>query len=137
MSKPNALWSGLSRGFIGRCPNCGRGALFRRYLKVASPCAACGHDNLQYPSDDAPPYFTILILGHIVIAPLVVLPVIWTLPPLLVLAVALPVVGVLALALLPRVKGAVIGVQWAIKRNEGEVPGQSDHPDWAPAPPEG
>jgi uncharacterized protein (DUF983 family) len=130
MSQRN-LWPGLGRGFAGRCPNCGQGPLLHRYLKVVSPCTACGHDNGQYPSDDAPPYFTILIVGHVVIAPLVVLPVIWTLPAWLVLSVALPVVGLFTLLLLPRVKGAVIGVQWAIKRNEGGVPGQDDTPDWA------
>jgi uncharacterized protein (DUF983 family) len=132
----NNLWPGLGRGFVGHCPNCGKGALFRAYLKVASPCAACGHDNAQYPSDDAPPYFTILIVGHLVVPPLVLFPVLWTYSPLLVLAIALPLVAILTLVLLPRIKGAVIGLQWAIKRNEGDVPGQEDHPGWAPTPPE-
>lgn len=131
MTKSN-FWSGLGRGFVGKCPDCGSGRLFRAYLKVESPCQTCGHDNAQYPSDDAPPYFTILIVGHVVIAPLVVLPVIWTYPPLLTLAVALPAVAALTLALLPRVKGAVIGVHWAIKRNEGVVPGQDERPGWSP-----
>lgn len=136
MSKPN-VWPGLSRGFVGKCPNCGEGRLFRAYLKVESPCAACGHDNAQYPADDAPPYFTILIVGHVVIAPLVVLPVIWTYPPLMVLAVALPIVAALTLALLPRVKGAVIGLHWAIRENEGVVPGQDEPGAWgSAAPPE-
>ena len=121
---------------MGKCPDCGEGRLFRAFLKVESPCAACGHDNAQYPSDDAPPYFTILIVGHLVIAPLVVAPVIWTLPPLLVLAVALPLVAALTLALLPRVKGAVIGLHSAIKQTEGAVPGQDNHPTWAPTPPD-
>src|SRR5579863_3783651 len=60
----SSLFAGLARGFAEHCPACGKGRLFGRYLKVASPCAACGHDNAQYPSDDAPPYFTILIVGH-------------------------------------------------------------------------
>jgi uncharacterized protein (DUF983 family) len=131
MSKPG-FFTGLRRGFVGRCPNCGQGRLFRAYLKVQSPCQACGHDNAQYPSDDAPPYFTILIVGHVVIAPLVVLPVIWTFSPFLVMAVTLPVVGVLTLVLLPRVKGAVIGAHWAIHKAEGAVPGQDDRPAWTP-----
>lgn len=54
---------GLWRGF------CGRGPLLARYLTVVSPCAICGNVNAQYPSDDAPPYFTILIVGHFVVAP--------------------------------------------------------------------
>jgi uncharacterized protein (DUF983 family) len=120
------LFTGLGRGLAERCPECGEGALFRRYLKVASPCAACGHDNAQYPSDDAPPYFTILIMGHIVIAPLLLFNFILTWPIGWVIGTTLPAIAILTLLLLPRVKGAVIGVQWAIHRIEGVVPGAAE-----------
>jgi uncharacterized protein (DUF983 family) len=126
------VWQGLSRGFALRCPNCGKAPLLRRYLKVVAVCPACGHDNGQYPADDAPPYFTILIVGHLVVAPVLFLPVIWRLPTWQVLAIAVPLVAALTLALLPRVKGAVIGLHWAIRRIEGQVPGQDDSPLWTP-----
>jgi uncharacterized protein (DUF983 family) len=120
------LVAGFVRGFAGRCPECGKGALLHRYLKVVSPCEVCGHDNAQYPSDDAPPYFTILIIGHLVIAPMLFFPFIWTWPVGWVLALTLPTIAILTLVLLPRVKGAVIGVQWAIHRTEGVVPGAAE-----------
>lgn len=107
---------GLKRGARGRCPNCGRGKLFRAYLKVQSICAACGHDNGQYPSDDAPPYFTILIVGHLVVAPLLFLRFIWTWPVGAVLAMLLPGLTVLILVFLPIVKGAVVGMLWALDK---------------------
>lgn len=125
MSQPKLI-TGLVRGFTERCPQCGEGRLFGRYLKVESPCAACGHDNAQYPSDDAPPYFTILIIGHLVIAPLLFFPFIWTWPVGWVIGTTLPAIAILTLVLLPRVKGAVIGAQWAIHRAEGVVPGAAD-----------
>jgi uncharacterized protein (DUF983 family) len=114
---------GFARGFRERCPECGRGRLFRAYLKVSSPCETCGHDNAQYPSDDAPPYFTILLLGHLVVAPVLFMSFIWTWPVVWVLAVTLPALLALTLVLLPRVKGMVIGAQWAIQQSEGVVPG--------------
>lgn len=120
------LVTGLLRGFSERCPECGKGRLFRAYLKVDSPCANCGSDNAQYPSDDAPPYFTILIVGHLVVAPALCLSFIWTWPTGVVLAITLPTLLASTLLLLPRVKGAVIGAQWAIHRNEGVVPGIDD-----------
>ena len=132
MSKAS-VFTGLKRGFMGRCPNCGQGRLLHRYLKVLPTCAACGHDNAQYPADDAPPYFTILIIGHVVIAPLVVFPVIWEQPVGLVLAICLPSVLALTLLLLPRVKGAVIGVQWAIKHSDRDEPLATGDADWAPS----
>ena len=126
MNKPS-IATGLLRGFGLHCPNCGKGPVLHRYLKVTSPCPVCGHDNGQYPSDDAPPYFTILIVGHVVIAPMLLFyPLVLQWSAWQILAVTLPVVGGLTLWLLPRVKGAVIGVQWAIHQREGVVPGLED-----------
>jgi uncharacterized protein (DUF983 family) len=105
------LWLALRRGFVGRCPNCGVGGLFRAYLKVNPVCPMCGEELHHQRADDAPPYFTILVVGHIVGAGIVAsddaLPIwvhmlIW---PALTVA--------LCLALLPRFKGALIGLQWA------------------------
>jgi uncharacterized protein (DUF983 family) len=107
---------GLERGCRGRCPNCGEGRLFKAYLKVDPICAHCGHDNGRYPADDSPPYFTILIVGHLVVAPLLAFPLIWTLPTGLMLAIILPTLAGLTLGLLPIVKGGVIGVLWTIGR---------------------
>lgn len=116
---------GLRRGAAGRCPNCGRGQLFRAYLKIRPVCDACGHDNGQYPSDDAPPYFTILILGHLIIGPLLFFHFIRTWPVGILLALLLPALTVLTLVLLPIVKGAVVGVLWALAKPhslEGTTP---------------
>ena len=115
------FFQALFRGVRRRCPSCGEGALFAGYLKVEPVCAACGHDNGRYPADDAPPYFTILLVGHLVVAPMLLFPFIWKWPPLVVMAITLPILVVVTLALLPRVKGAVIGAQCAI--GGGEDPG--------------
>ena len=106
---------GMKRGFAHRCPNCGEGAVYRKYLKVQRNCDACGHDNAQYPADDAPPYFTILIVGHLLVAPLLAAPFVMEWPVGWVLAVTLPILVAFTLWLLPRVKGAVIGLQWSIR----------------------
>jgi len=105
----------MLRGLKGRCPRCGEGALFYRYLKVSPACRACGHDLDQYPSDDGPAYFTILLVGHVVVAPLLLFPFIWKAPmALIVPGVLIPLAG-LTLLVLPRVKGAVIGALYALK----------------------
>ena len=103
----------FAHGMACRCPRCGQGRLFSSFLKVAPSCEACGLDFSGHEADDAPPYFTIFIVGHMIVPPmlwleLALMPPMWvhlTLWPLLVL--------VLSLGLLPPVKGAVIGWQWA------------------------
>jgi uncharacterized protein (DUF983 family) len=111
-SRPLGL--GVSRGFAGRCPNCGKGRLLAGYLKVEPSCGVCGHDLAQYPADDGPAYVTILIVGHLVVAPLLCFSFIWTWNVFLVLAITLPLVLLATLLLLPRVKGAFIGAEWAM-----------------------
>jgi uncharacterized protein (DUF983 family) len=105
-----ALWAGLRL----RCPRCGATGIYRRYLKLHSACPVCGADFARYPTDDAPPYFTILAVGHIVI-PLVVVSE-QTLRPALWIELALwpSVAALLSLVLLPRIKAAVLGVAFAL-----------------------
>jgi uncharacterized protein (DUF983 family) len=105
---------GMKRGAGQRCPNCGEGHLYRKYLKVQA-CEACGNDNARYPADDAPPYFTILIVGHLIVAPLLFFPWIWQANVWLVLGTVMPALLLATLAFLPVVKGAVVGLHWAIE----------------------
>ncbi len=112
---PNPILQGLRRGVRRQCPNCAAGPLFAGYVKVLSPCPNCSHDNAQYKADDAGPYFTILLVGHLCIGPLLIFPFIWKSPLWLVLGTTLPLIMILTLLLLPVVKGAVIGVQWGMK----------------------
>jgi uncharacterized protein (DUF983 family) len=106
---------GLKRGLFRRCPNCGEGHLFHGYLKVEPRCEACGHENALYRADDGPAYFTILIVGHLVVAPLLCFSFIWTWPPAVVVALTFSLITIATLTLLPLIKGAFIGVQWAMR----------------------
>jgi uncharacterized protein (DUF983 family) len=62
-----SVLTSLLRGARLTCPACGKGAMFRRYLKVADTCPTCGDALHHHRADDAPPYFTIVIVGHIVV----------------------------------------------------------------------
>jgi len=104
---------GLWRGFVRRCPECGHGALFAGYLKVNSRCRACGLALGDFRADDAPPYFTMLIVGHIIVPAMLLLEQLHHPPEWLHAALWLPLTLGMTLTLLPRIKGAVIGFQWA------------------------
>jgi uncharacterized protein (DUF983 family) len=111
---------GLRRGLAHRCPNCGEGRLYARYLKVESFCSVCDHELASYPADDGPAYFTILIVGHLIVAPLLLFPIIWQAPAAVVLPLTLIPLAVLTLLLLPRIKGAFIGALWYLGLRKAE-----------------
>jgi len=109
------LWTAMKRGFRCRCPRCGEGKLFRAFLKVDNSCSVCGLDYTPHRADDLPAYLVIVIVGHIVV-PVVLWvetnysPAVW-----LQLAIYLPLTLFASLFLLQPVKGAVVGVQWALR----------------------
>ena len=96
----NPLLPSVFRGLKGRCPACGEGKLFRRYLKVSGDCPTCGHDLARYPADDGPAYLTILLIGHLLVAPLLFFPIVWRSPAIYsipILVSSLAIVTLLAL----------------------------------------
>jgi|SRR5271165_2280812 len=101
------------RGLRHRCPACGAKTLYASYLKVSDRCGECGEEMSHHRADDAPPYFTILIAGHAVVPMLMAVELAYAPPLWLHLAIWLPLITILCLALLPRVKGAIVGLQWA------------------------
>ncbi|WP_425049989.1 DUF983 domain-containing protein [Psychromarinibacter sp. S121] len=108
----------MLRGWRRRCPCCGSGAMMRGYLKVRNECPVCGEELHHHRADDGPAYLTILIVGHL-LAPLILAVYTHWRPEPLVLAVVFSVGCVaLSLYLLPRLKGMIVGLQWA-KRMHG------------------
>ena len=102
------------RGLKGRCPACGQGQLFWKYLKVNGRCEACDHDLARYPADDGPAYLTILLTGHLVVAPLLIFPIVWRANPVYSLPIILSLLAAFTLTALPRVKGGWIGLMYAL-----------------------
>src|SRR5580692_6291741 len=108
-------WTALKRGFRGRCPRCGEGKLFRAFLKVDDHCSVCKLDFTPHRADDLPAYLVIVIVGHIVVPLALFIETNYSPPVGLQLAIYLPLTMVLSLALLQPVKGAVVGLQWALR----------------------
>lgn len=106
-----ALW----RGFTRRCPDCGEGGIFNGYIKVKHTCDHCGLELFHQRADDAPPYFTMMIVLHFVVSGLLIVEKTYNPETWVQMVIWLPASFIAALALLPLVKGALIGLQWARK----------------------
>lgn len=113
------------RGFRGTCPACGKGQLFNQYAKVADQCAACGQALHHHRADDLPAYLVIALVGKIVVAGFITMAMNVDWSSWQHLALWAPITIFLSIYLLPKVKGAVVGMQWALKMH-----GFGTYPDY-------
>ena len=103
----------LMHALRGRCPDCGEGKLFARFLKPVARCGHCGARWDGHQADDFPAYIVILLLGHLLV-PLMIevnaafaIPLGWQ-------AVIWPMLAILlGIAMIQPAKGAVIAFQWS------------------------
>ena len=115
-SAPARDWGlGVRRGLACTCPACGQGKLYKSYLKVVDTCSTCTEELHHQRADDAPPYFTMLITGHVIVAGVLAVEKAFAPDTWVHLAIWLPMLVVMSLWLLPRVKGALVGLQWALR----------------------
>jgi uncharacterized protein (DUF983 family) len=100
------------RGFLGRCPACGEGRMFRKFLKVNDNCPHCGEELHHHRADDFPAYLVIVIVGHILVP--IILAVETEFAPAYWIHAAIwgPAVLGMTLGLIQPVKGAVVALQW-------------------------
>ncbi len=115
-STPTAIF----RGALGRCPCCGQGRLLHHYLKMVDRCSVCGEPYGHYRTDDAAPWLTILVVGHLTVPIILICEIDFHPPIALALAIYLPLIVGLTLFLLPRCKGIVAAILWAMKAEGSE-----------------
>lgn len=121
-----AMW----RGARCRCPNCGEGRLFRSFIKTVDRCGHCDEVIEHHRADDLPAYLVVFIVGHVAVGAFmgVEMSVQWS--AWTHLAIWLPLTVAMALALLRPVKGATVGLQWALRMHG--FGGHSDEPERHP-----
>ena len=109
MSKPSPILAGLQL----KCGNCGKGKLFRSYLKLNDACPVCGRDFSEADTADGPAFFVgfgvlVLTAPFIFILPMISMPV-WA--KIIAFAVLCAVVIGLILLLLPVAKAILLNLQ--------------------------
>ena len=102
----------LWRGLRGKCPNCGEGHLFRKFVKVADGCDHCGEDFHHHRADDFPAYLVIILVGHIIVPLAMYVEVVYSPAYWIQAALWLPLILGMSVGLLQPVKGAVVALQW-------------------------
>lgn len=109
-----SFWTAFLRGLRRRCPRCGEGRLFSGYLRQVSVCAHCDQPLEKFRADDAPAYFTILIVGLLVVPIMLAIEMAYHPETWVFEVIVLPLTILLTLALIPFIKGAYIASLWSL-----------------------
>lgn len=110
----------LGRGVLGRCPRCGQGRLLHHYLKMVECCGVCGEPYGHFRTDDAAPWLTILLVGHMTVPIIFLCELNFEFPLWIAYAIYLPLIVGLTAIMLPRCKGAIAAVMWVTKAEGSE-----------------
>lgn len=108
-----SLGNAFLKGLAKKCPDCGKSRIFKGYIKVKHTCDACGLELHHQRADDAPPYFTMMIVLHFAVSGLLIVEKTYSPETWVQMAIWLPATFIAAITILPHIKGALIGVQWA------------------------
>ena len=120
MNEQITLKTAAGRALLGRCPCCGQGKLMRGYLKQVENCSVCGESFGQIRADDAAPWLTIILVGHIFLPLAFLVNVDW-MPVWAAMGMWSACFAGLALAILPRAKMLFIAILWQTRAPGYEV----------------
>ena len=109
---PASFWAALARGIRCRCPRCGEGKLFLRWLKPHGECAHCGLDLTPQQTDDFPAYLSIFVTGHLMAPLIILLATDYAMSTMQMALIVFPIAIAMMLGLLQPAKGAVVAAQW-------------------------
>jgi len=107
-SAPSPIITGLK----GLCPRCGKGHVFKGYLKVQPKCEVCGLDLAFADTGDGPAFFVMSIVGIVVVALALWAEFAYSPPIWLHLVMWSTLSIVLSLALVRPLKGVLVGLQY-------------------------
>jgi uncharacterized protein (DUF983 family) len=113
------LSTALGRGILGRCPACGQAHLFAGFLRIVRDCASWRAPLGAARAHDAPPYFVILITGHIVIPAMLLAKKFDNATNSQLTAIFVPLTLVLAVGLPRPVKGGVLAALLSMELLDG------------------
>ncbi len=114
-------FSPFKTGMRGKCPRCGKGALFSGFLDVGKSCSSCKLSYDFADAGDGAAWFVMLFacvfgVGGIVGFELAYNPPIWVL-----VLIGLVLIVIIPMVMLRPMKGLLIAQQWRMNAHEGRV----------------
>lgn len=116
----------LRTGWKGLCPRCGKGHMFKSWLKLADHCEVCGLDYRFAAPDDGPAFFSLCIVAFPLIFFVVWLEVAFSPPFWVHLVTSIPLLILGTILPLRPIKGWLVASQYVNKAQEAGTQGLWD-----------
>ena len=111
----------LVSGLLKKCPNCGKGNLYSKYLKFYSHCSICGEEFHSYRTDDFGPWLSIIISGHIIVPLVLSMEQNFKIDLWIQALIWIPITIAVVLFLLPISKSICLSILWRLKMKDAEI----------------
>lgn len=108
----------IRTGWKGLCPRCGKGHMFKSWLKLADRCEACGLDYRFASPDDGPAFFSLCLIAFPLIFFVVWLEVVFSPPFWVHLLTSFPLLIAGTVLPLRPLKGWLVASQYVNKAQE-------------------
>ncbi len=105
----------------GKCPRCGKGALFASVLGLRLSCDVCGLDFTPYDQGDGPAAFSIFIVGSLAVVGIIVVEVLFQAPYWVQAVIWLPIVPLISVGTIRLFKAWLISEQYRRNAEEGRL----------------
>lgn len=110
----------LLSGILKKCPNCAKGNVYSKYLKVNDRCKKCNEELHSYRTDDFGPWLSIIIAGHIIVPLVLAVEQNYALDLWLQAIIWIPLTILTVLFLLPISKSICLSILWRLKMKDNE-----------------
>ena len=116
-SKGKLRWI-LEAGWKGLCPRCGKGCMFKSWLKISDRCQVCGLDYNFAAPDDGPAFFSLCVIAFPLTFLVVWMQVAYSPPWWVHLFTSLPLMALGTVLPLRPIKGWLVASQYVNKAQE-------------------
>lgn len=108
-------------GFACKCPRCGQGALYQKFLSLRDRCPSCDLDYAQADAGDGPAVFVIFIVGFLAVTIAITARFVWywSIPAAFGISAVFTIIA--TIALLRPLKAVLIALQFRNKAEEGRL----------------
>ncbi len=113
--------SPVSAALRGYCPRCGKGPLFNGVIALAPTCTHCGLKLSDYEQDDGPAFFSLTVVGFVVVGGAMALELLYQPPYWVHAALWLPLTLLLSLLCIRIAKAWLVGEQYRHDAGEGRL----------------